>query len=177
MITFNGIASSTYEDIISIQNVSRPAHPGSRARTMEVVGREGVYYLGKSGRALNTSFRLVLKSDSFEDRRSTIRQIAAWLETEDVAVLSFTDEPGIIYYAVLVDPIATDEFVKNGFLDVIFLIPDGCAYSSDTETLEPTAEQWTLYLGGATGGTFLLGRKNYHFTWNQYDGQTWNEVI
>lgn len=148
MITFNGIPHTNYTDIVSVQNINRPAHSGSRARTMEIVGRDGVYYFGKDRRPENVSFRLTLKSESLESRRSAIRAIAGWLETDDVRVLSFDDEPGVIYHAVLVDPIMTDEFVLNGFLDVSFLIPDGVAFSTTLVTVSQDGGELTFTNSG-----------------------------
>ncbi len=177
MIEFNGIASDSFADILSIQLINRPLSPGARAHTLEIAGREGVYYFGKDSKAQNVSFRLVLKSDTIAERRTAIRSIAAWLDTDDPKILSFTDEPEIIYYAVLIDPIPVEEFALVGRVNVSFLIPDGCAYSANLKEREPQPEIQNLYLGGATGGTFKLGRENYAWTWEKYDGLTWNEVI
>ena len=130
MIEFNGVTSDSFADILSIQRISRPASSGARAHTLDIAGRAGVYYFGKDRKPENVNFRLLLKSNSIAERRTAVRAIAAWLDTEDPKVLSFTDEPTLIYYAVLVDPIPVEEFALVGYVDVTFLIPDGCAYSA-----------------------------------------------
>jgi predicted phage tail component-like protein len=173
LITFNGVSSTAYSDIVSVQNVKRVLSPGARAQVLEIIGREGAYYFGKDRLSQRVSFRLALNSTAIADRRAAIRQIAYWLDTEEPKVLSFTDEPDIIYYAVLADAIPVDEFATIGFADVSFLIPDGCAYSANTETDGPKQETQTLYLGGATGGTYLLGQEDYEFPWTQYSTETW----
>ena len=122
MITFNGISVTSFDDFVSVMQVNRPGSASNRGQLLSIVGRDGVYYFGKDGEPQTISFRLALKSATAADRRKTIRQIAAWLETEDPKVLTFDDEDDIIYYAVLVDAINADEFIDVGFLDVNLLI-------------------------------------------------------
>ena len=137
MITFNGVAWNTFPDIRSIMRVSRPVSPGARARLLEITGRPGAFYFGKDRRPVPVSFRIALDSSSIADRRSTIRDIADWLETEEPEVLTLSDEPGLRYYAVLIDPIDTDEFATVGFADVSLLVPAGYAESTTTKTASP----------------------------------------
>lgn len=173
MITFNGVSSTDFTDIKSIMQVKRPLHPGTNNRTLKVPGASGLYYFGKELKAQYLSFRMALQSTSIESRRATIRSIANWLDTDDVKILTMTDEPTLRFEAVLIDPINVQEFSNVGMTDVTFLIPDGCAYSVATNTVIPLAEIQTLYLGGATGGTYLLGDSNYEFPWTQYSTETW----
>ena len=174
MITFNGVSSTAYSDIVSVMNVTRPLAPGARTQVLDIVGREGSYYFGKDRRSQTVSFRLVLNSTSIADRRAAIRQIAGWLDTEEQKVLSFTDEPTLIYYAVLSESIPVDEFATIGMVDVSFFVPDGCAYSSATVTETVKNEIQTLFLGGATGGTYLLGQVGgLQFPWTEYSTETW----
>jgi predicted phage tail component-like protein len=128
LITFNGISSTAYSDIVSVQNVKRMLSPATRSQTLEIVGRDGAYYFGKDNNSQTVSFRLALNSTSIADRRAAIRQIAYWLDTEDMEILSFTDEPDLMYYAVLADPIPVDEFATIGLADVSFFVPEGYAH-------------------------------------------------
>ena len=139
MITFNGVSSTAYSDIISVQNVTRPLAPGARAQVLDIVGREGSYYFGKDRRSQTISFRLALNSTSIADRRTAIRQIAAWLDDDDLKPLSFTDESTLLYYAILTEPVNVDEFALVGLADVTFMVPDGCAFSTGTETVNAVA--------------------------------------
>ena len=173
MITFNGVSSTAYTDILSVMRINRPIYPGSDTQTLNITGRDGVYYFGKSARAGRVSFNLALKSTSATARRAAIRQIAGWLDTEDPAILTITDEPDLRYYAVLTENINVDEFADIGMTDVTFMIPDGCAYSDTVDTLQPQVEIQNLYLGGATGGTYLLGHSDYRLSWTQYSTETW----
>ena len=174
MIEFNGVSSTAYEDIISVQRINRPLYPGARAQTLSIPGRDGVYYFGKDAQAQDVSFRLTLKSTSATARRSAIRQIAGWLDTDDVAILKVTDEPDLRYYAVLESPVNIDEFADLGITDIRFMIPDGCAYSDTAATIGPQQEIQTLFLGGADGGTYLLGQKGgTQFPWTKYSTETW----
>ena len=178
MITFNGVSSTAYSDVISVQRIRRPLAPGARAQVLDIVGREGSYYFGKDRRSQTISFRLALNSTSIADRRAAIRQIAYWLDTEEQKVLSFTDEADLIYYAVLSEPIPVDEFATVGFADVSFFIPDGCAYSAATITEGPKVEIQNLFLGGADGGTYLLGLPGgVQFPWTEYSTETWASLI
>ena len=174
MITFNGVSSTAYEDILAVQRINRPLYPGARARTLSIPDRDGVYYFGKDAREQDISFRLTLKSTSATARRSAIRQIAGWLDTDDVAILKVTDEPDLRYYAVLESPVNIDEFADLGITDIRFLIPDGCAYSDMTSTEGPRQEIQTLFLGGASGGTYLLGQVDgLSLPWTEYSTETW----
>ena len=173
MINFNGISSTAYADIISVQNIKRPLSPGARVQAIDVIGRAGVYYCSKDRSAQTVSFRLALNSTSIEDRRAAIREIAYWFGEKEEKILSFTDEPDLIYYAVLTSPIPVDEFATVGLVDISLFIPDGCAYSAVTTTAGPEQETQTLYLGGATGGTFLLADENHELPWTYYSTETW----
>ena len=139
MITFNSVSSTAYADILTVMRVNRPLYPGAAANTVEIPDRDGVYYFGKDKNPVSISFRLSLNSASATARRTAIRQIAAWLENDDPKPLSFNDESTLIYYSVLTEPISVDEFALTGFADVRFTVPDGCAYSTGTETVSDVA--------------------------------------
>ena len=177
MITFNSVSSTAYTDILSVMRVSRPLYPGARQQTIDIPGRDGVYYFGKDARAAQVSFRLSLKSTSAIGRRAAIRQIAGWLDTDDVAILKVTDEPDLRYYAVLTEPVNVEEFADLGMTDVTFMIPDGCAYSDTASAVGPQQEIQTLFLGGATDGYYFLGiPDNKYWTWNDYEGFRWYDL-
>ena len=174
MITFNGVSSTAYGDILSVTRVARSLYPGSNTRTLRVSARDGVHYFGRDIRDQTISFRLVLKSTSASARRATIRDIVDWLDTDDVATLTVTDEPTLRYEAVLVEAVDVDEFADLGLTEISFLIPDGCAYSDVSSTAVPQYEIQTLYSGGATGGTYLLGEENgLSLPWTEYSTETW----
>ena len=139
MITFNSISSTAYADILTVMRVARPLYPGADANVVEIPDRDGVYYFSKDKNPATISFRLSLKSAGITERRTAIRQIAAWLENDDPKPLSFTDESTLIYYSVMTEPISVDEFALVGFADVRFMVPDGCAYSTGTETVSAAA--------------------------------------
>ena len=139
MIEFNGVSSTAYTDIISVQRINRPLYPGARANIMTIPEYDGVYYFSKDKAQLDISFRLSLKSNSITERRAAVRQIAAWLYDDDPKPLSFTDESTLIYYALLTEPVNIDEFADLGFTDVRFMVPDGCAYSTGAETISDNA--------------------------------------
>ena len=174
MITFNSVSSTEFDGILSVMQVKRPLHPGTNYRTLRVPARDGVYYFGKELREQYVSFKLSLQSTSNSARRAIIRSICDWLDTDDVAVLTLTDEPNLRYNAVLVEPVNVDEFASLGMTDITFLIPDGCAYSDATATVVPVGESQTLYLGGASGGTYLLGEEGgLSLPWTEYSTETW----
>ena len=139
MITFNGVSSTSYADIIAVQRINRPLYPGARANIMAIPEYDGVYYFSKDKNPIDISFRLSLKSNSITERRAAVRQIAAWLYDDDPKPLSFTDESTLIYYALLTEPVNIDEFADLGITDVRFMVPDGCAYSTGTETVSDVA--------------------------------------
>ena len=174
MITFNGVSSTVYGDILSVTRVARSLYPGSNPRTLRVPARDGVHYFGRDTREQTISFRLALRSTSASARRAAIRDIVDWLDTDDVATLTVTDEPTLRYEAVLVDAVNVDEFADLGMTDVTFMIPDGCAYSDTASTVGPQQEIQTLFLGGASGGTYLLGQVDgLSLPWTEYSTETW----
>ena len=174
MITFNSVSSTEFDGILSVMQVKRPLHPGTNYRTLSVTDRDGVYYFGKELREQYVSFKLSLQSTSNSARRAIIRSICDWLDTDDVAVLTLTDEPNLRYNAVLVNPVNVDEFASLGMTEVTFLIPDGCAYSDTESTVAPQPEIQTLFLGGADGGTYLLGQVDgLSLPWTEYSTENW----
>ena len=177
MITFNGVSSTVYGDILSVTRVARSLYPGSNPRTLRVPARDGVHYFGRDTREQTISFRLALRSTSASARRAAIRDIVDWLDTDDVATLTVTDEPTLRYEAVLVDAVNVDEFADLGMTDVTFMIPDGCAYSDTASAVGPQQEIQTLFLGGATDGYYFLGiPDNKYWTWNDYEGFRWYDL-
>lgn len=140
MITFNGKAANEFDDIRSIMTVVRPVSPGARVRMQQIAGRAGILYFGKDREPKVISFRIVLRSSSNAELRKSVRDIAAWLDTEDPAPLIFSDEPELKYNAVLVEPIMTEEFAAIGFADVQFLVPSGYAEKIQVKTTGPIDE-------------------------------------
>ena len=201
MITFNSIASTTSAlDIISVMRVYRPISPGHQARIMDITGMDGVIYQAKDRRPLYITCRIALRSASYTAKRAAAREIAAWLDTDELAPLVFDDESDKRYMAVVLDEIDVEEIALLGKFDVTFFVPSGYAESTTTKTTSPNegtaetpciitvtmtaddsslkitldetgefillnhdlyeekAETQTLYLGGATGGTFTIGK-------------------
>lgn len=139
-MTFNGTASTTASfGINSIQRISRPLYPGSRARTQTITGRDGVYFHSKDRQEIYISVRFLISSTSLANKRTAIRAIAAWLDVDEPKVLTFDDESTKRYYAIPIDEINVDEVVYLGFADMTFLVPAGYAESTTTKTASPNA--------------------------------------
>ena len=139
IVTFNGVASTTFPEIVSIMRVSRPLGPDMYLQGSEIVGRDGVYYFSKNRKPLLISFRIATLAASASARRTLARQLSAWLDTDAPAALSFSDESGKRYQAVLVDGVNFDEFALIGMADVTFFVPSGYAEATSPKTAGPNA--------------------------------------
>lgn len=138
--TFNGTASNNAAfGIESVMRVGRPISPGHRPRLLPTTGRAGTFFLGKDRDPLYLPIRFVFKGTTMQDKRTKSRAIAAWLDTPDVATLSFSDDPDIQYSAICVDRIDIEEVTVLGFADVTFFVPSSYAEAPATKTASPNA--------------------------------------
>ena len=138
MITFNGIHSSDPSlDIISVMRASRPISPGHDARVLSITGMDGVIYQGKDRKPQFITFRFVFDSDSYADKRTAAREIAAWLDTEELSPLIFDDEPDKRYMAIVIDEIDVEEILLTGIFYVTLFVPSSYAESTTTKTASP----------------------------------------
>lgn len=139
IVTFNGVASTAFPEIVSIMRVSRPLGPDMVLQASEIVGRDGIYFFSKNRKPLFISFRIATVTASASDRRALARLLSAWLDSAAPAALSFSDEAGKRYQAVLVDGVNFDEFAALGFADVTFFVPSGFAEATSTKSASPNA--------------------------------------
>ena len=139
-MTFNGTPSTDASFGIKVlQKVSRPISSGSRVRTEEITGGDGVYFHGKDRKELYIPVKFYMSATSMANKRTAIRAIAAWLEVDEPAILIFDDEPLKRYYAIPIDTIDIDEVVYQGYGTVRFLVPSGYAESTSTKTASPNS--------------------------------------
>ena len=181
-ITFNSIPSTTAALSIPggyVQQIRRPLHPGNRARYMEILGRDGAYDFGRDrkSRPIVTRFPFAWNPagsgglDEEELFQAASDAIASWLdgdpENDGLSQLILSNYPDRYYMARCDYDITPDDSAPGiAYCEAIFTAPDGCGYASAAITAEDIAEEQTLYLGGAGGGTFILG-----------DGAIWSAPI
>ncbi len=133
-IEFNGQSSTDAKfDIESIMRVGRRLSIGHNARLFSITERDGMLFQGKDRRPYRISFRIMIKSDSYEAKRAAAREISAWLDIDDLAPLIASDEPDKQYQAVTVDEIPLEEIALLGFFDVTFLVPSSYAEAVSTK--------------------------------------------
>lgn len=140
IVTFNGTASTSASfGIKSVMRVSRPVSPGHEAYLLSITGRDGAFYLGKDRHPLYIPIRFVFQGTTEQDLATKIRAVAAWLDTEDVATLSLSDDTTVQYSAICLDRIDPDQVVLLGFVDVTFLVPSSYRDAPATKTASPNA--------------------------------------
>lgn len=97
--TFNGVHSSTFG--IVMRSKGRQVLPSTQDAYMQVPGRAGSYLFPQAYNDRIISVDCAIITDTLENLRSELRDIAAWLSVTDREALVFDDEPDKTYMAKL----------------------------------------------------------------------------
>ncbi|HQD87005.1 MAG TPA: phage tail family protein, partial [Bacillota bacterium] len=114
--------------------VVRPVHPGGRPKMLYVAGRDGILDFGQDRDMAYITTRLFLPATN---KRTQLRQIAAWLNQSEVKQLIFSDEPDKFYLARPSAMVNPEEVGNRVWLDIVWVCPDPYAYSLTTKTTTP----------------------------------------
>lgn len=154
-VYFNGYKLTDYVD--HIMDIRRDILPPQSLVTQEVPGRRGTYLFRKKHGPRSSEVDIMLTDESFESLRRRIDTLAAILNTEDVAELTFSDEGGKKRYAILDGETSLDEIVYTGQATLSFYQPDPVKFG----------EEKTIVFDDSNA---------VRFTWDRYRGQKWSEL-
>lgn len=135
-ITYNGITSQSL-GVEKVMRVTRPVYSGARDRLLRISGRPGAVDFGRDIEPGYIPTRLFLQAESFAAKRAQLRQIAAWLNQEQVKQLIFSDEQDKFYLARPASLVNPEDSAYKTWLDVTWLCPDPHAYALTTKTSSP----------------------------------------
>ena len=128
IVTFNGKAHTDASlGIRSMMMIKRPILPYTRDRFLPVPGRDGAYDFGRDLEPLEFEMRFMFEGSTLAQTMEYSHAIAAWLNADEVKVLSFDDEPGKRYMARPIKRVWVDRAAKIGIADATFIVPAGYA--------------------------------------------------
>ncbi len=127
MFTFNGIPSDSFS--VSVKDVKQPILPTYSLNLTTAPNKNGAF-LSRTKRLepKEIEVSIVVRATSQSDLRTKIRSIAAWLYTDDVKPLVFSDEPDKTYQAIISGDTNIDEILNIGEGTLKFICPDPFAY-------------------------------------------------
>lgn len=111
-----------------IRDIRRDILPPRTLMTQEVPGRDGAYLFDVKRGPRITEVDIMLIDRSFEALRERTEELAAILDTEETAELTFSDEGGKVRYAILDGETRLDEILYTGQTTLIFYQPDPHKY-------------------------------------------------
>lgn len=136
-MTFNGVdlaESFTDSDkgtYFIVNNVDGRGVLGEEIETIEVPGMAGAYQSSKHTPVRELNVSISMKGESFEDLRKQIDRLSAILVIDKPAEISFTDEPGIVYYGSLAG--VEHKLEISGIYQAVlkFICPDPFKYGKE----------------------------------------------
>lgn len=116
---FNNIESSTYN--IICKSVNRPLLPPLRQKTIEILGRAGVYDYGNDTYDTRLiTIHIFFARDTIANMRLRAREIAAWLGQSQWSKLIFGDETDKYYAAKIYEQVDLKTLIATGETDITF---------------------------------------------------------
>jgi predicted phage tail component-like protein len=171
---FNGIHCNTYNIIVN--SVDRTVLPAPNDTYLQIPNRDGSYLFNRGllDRIIKVDCSVFTKR--LTDLRSVVRQISAWLFSQQRAQLIFDDEPDKYYMAKYKDAIGLSQIVTAGKFSLIFCC-EPYAYSildtqSTTDSIVNlgTAMAYpkftVIFTAAATEYKLLLGSNYVHVVRN-----------
>lgn len=122
VVTFNGV---NLTDILTITDVDRGIRLGKSFDYQDKINQIGVNLAGFTSQLVSfpMDFSVIYDLNSKKD------QLKALLNVKEPKPLTFSDEPGRIYYAIPRSDISIEEIFNLGKGMITWEIPDGVAYS------------------------------------------------
>jgi predicted phage tail component-like protein len=127
MFIFKGLSSDSQG-----LKEKQPHHsilPPIEARTLDLPLVHGGIDYGRRYGMREIEVQVSIKSNSYTNLRTKIRQIAKWLNSENLERLSFSDEPDKYYMARVVDSTVLDDLYLYEETTLKFLCPSPFAFS------------------------------------------------
>lgn len=115
---FNGISSDSFD--IIVKDIKRPLLPNQNDSYLQIPGRHGSYLFPREMADRIIEIDCALSKTSLADLRNSIRDIAAWLYTEEQQPLSFSDESDKYYLAKLDGAIDVEQIIAIGQFTLCF---------------------------------------------------------
>lgn len=129
---FNG---ETRDYIRVLRGSKRPAWAPIRRELLNVDGADGVFLSSTETDTREISIPIKVKGTDIANLQKLKEDLAGWLVTNEVKVLTFDDEPDRIYYALIDDTLDLDEIVHYGKGIIKFICPDAYKYGPQKKVL------------------------------------------
>lgn len=138
MFTFNGIHANTYG--VKVVTVDRSPLPAVENTLLNAPSRNGAYFVRNTIKEREINVDINLTGTSESDLRTKVRNIGAWLYSNQPQILKFDDEPDRQYLAVI-DTASLEETLKVGQGQLKFICPNpyATALTDATTNFAPTA--------------------------------------
>lgn len=133
------------DDLIKVVDVFRTVLPPKEVRSLSVPMRDGAYYAGQNYGARVIEVDILLHASSPEDYHDRQRLLAYFLDSEGPQPLWFSDEPELMYFAVLIENTNLDEILYIGKGTLRFLCPNPYAYTCDVTLLSDDGDNQDVY--------------------------------
>lgn len=105
---------------IIMRSKKRPILSATDDNYVQVPCRDGSVLFPGALKDKTITLECAIVAASLEAKRTLSRQIAAWLHTDDRAILSFDDEPNLYYRAKLTGEIDPEELYRMSTFDLTF---------------------------------------------------------
>jgi len=143
-VTWNGISSITAIPELGIGTVTRRLLGVHRGSFLDIPGRDGANYFSDKRGMRSITMECFVETSDFSaappnPRRDAIKAVADWLDHEGQYDLVISDEPGVYYQAVLVEPPDPEEWREFGVFTLEFLAqPYSLAFATTVITYSAT---------------------------------------
>lgn len=136
-ITWDSVSSTTVPGLV-IGQVTRQLLGETRGSFVEVPGREGSWYFSERRGRRKITAEMFIMVDDMADRGDAVEALADWLDVNEEAQLTISDNPNRFYRGVLMSPPDIDEWRDlAGPFEIEWAVDP---YSYDTSI---TTESWT----------------------------------
>ena len=193
---FDGQRSDISFPYLKVLDIRRSILPAISDHLIKVPGRPGAYDMGREVEHLTFEVEVLIEAEDIPDLRNKVRQLAAWLDTEEVKELIFSEEDGEAtpdgaprkYMGRLTDKTDLEELIRYGKGTLTFLCPDPYAEGrTQTATIggvgraEDTPADWNTAAGLADvvsdeSGDLILDKQGADLSGSVKSAQEWTNT-
>lgn len=143
-LIFDGVRLT--KDLLKVTNVSRTVLPPKNVRLLDVPVRDGSYFAGTNYGARVIEVDVIMMANDPTTFVKKMRQLAFYLDTDMPVPLWFSDEPAVMYFALVAENTNIDELLSIGKGTIRFICPDPFGYDCETVLLddEDGEELWEV---------------------------------
>lgn len=127
-VTYSGINLTEY---IKVTKVNKSILPNKNITLTSIPNRHGAYYNRSTYEPRIIEIDYIFKGNNSEEYNKLIRDLASNLDANEPSELWFSDEPNLVYYAILQGDTGIDNIKNIGSGKLTFICPDIYAYSID----------------------------------------------